>query len=537
MSEHARKERPRGISIQLHLVLMTGVTILLTSAIFTAVGYNRQRKALLGGIDQKLLTSAQLAREVVGPRYFDRVRKGASPVTEAEFLAIVSRYNKLCLRLGLQYLWSCMVIDDTIVFTTATSPGKNIEKGDHADFLAVHNDPHAFDTVFRTMQPDFSSFRNEWGHGRMVLVPYVDSHGRPYCVGASISVDAVHELVNRTLWRSVGIGFAVLVGALLAAMLMSASLSRPIVRLTRVADSIAHGDMSPTIAAHGSFEIKLLAHSLEAMRDAIQSTMAELREHRDHLEELVRRRTADLERSNRELEQFAYVASHDLREPLRKIKSFTELFARKYAGQVDDQGRRYVGFIVDGAQRMQDLIEALLTYSRIGRQKETWETVDLAAVVAGVLRSVDGTIRESGAEVAVGDLPTVRANASLIGLVFQNLILNAVKFRGEAPPRVAVSSDKQGREWVVCVKDNGIGIDADHRERVFQIFQRLHSQAEYPGTGIGLAICRKIIEDHGGRIWVTSEPDAGSTFCFTLPNVSGGRRSRSRESTKTRRES
>jgi signal transduction histidine kinase len=372
------------------------------------------------------------------------------------------------------------------------------------------------------MEPDFSSFRNEWGQGRMVLVPGRDTHGRPYCVGASISVDDVHARVRETMWRSVAIGFGILAVSLLPVVLISATLSRPIVRLTAVADGIAHGDMTQTIDARGSVEMKLLAGSLSDMRSAIQKTMRELRQHRDHLEELVHERTAELERSNKELEQFAYVASHDLREPLRKVKSFAELFARKYEGRVDEQGSRYIHFLVDGAQRMQKLIEDLLTYSRVGRDEEAPASVDLAEVVRDVLRSVDAAIEDAGAEVVVEDLPTVHVNARLMGMVFQNLILNAVKFRGEAPPRVCVGSEQRDREWVISVQDNGIGIDPKHAERIFQIFRRLHGREEYPGTGIGLAVSRKIVERYGGRMWVESEPGKGSTFHFTVRDRSAG---------------
>jgi len=513
--------RPQALSVRVHLLLMTGAIILLAGAVFTVVSYTRQRQALLAGIDETLVACTQVAKAVPPEAYFDRILHGDNPVTEEEFLAIVDRNNKLCLELDLQYLWSCMVVGTNIVFTTATSPGKDVTRNDHAPFLDVHRDPAAFDVVFSTMQPDFSSFQNEWGHGRMVLVPYSDSHGRAYCVGASISVDDVRAQVMRAMWKSLGIGCGIMVISLLAAGAMSTALSRPIVSLTRVADSIARGDMEKRIDERGALEIRMLARSLGSMRDAIQRSIQELRQHRDHLEDLVQERTAELERSNRELEQFAYVASHDLREPLRKVKSFADLFARKYNDKVDEQGREYINYMVDGALRMQHLIEALLAYSRVGRAQEPPEPVDLAGLVETVLASIESMIKDAGAEVTVSKLPTVRVNARLTELVFQNLILNAMKFRGNEPPRVDINAEKRDNEWVISVQDNGIGIDRQHFERIFQIFQRLHGRGAYEGTGIGLALCKKIVEEYGGRIWVESTPGEGSTFYFTLSDTAG----------------
>ncbi len=523
MEQRETRSQTRGLSIQVHLLLMTGAAILLAVGVFTAVSYNRQKKALLHGIDEKLLACTRLAHAVPPAGYFDRVLQGDAPVTEEAFLEVVDRYNQLCSELGLQYLWSCMVIGDDIVFTTATSPGKDRTRNDHAPFLSVHSDPAAFDVVFGTMQPDFSSFHNEWGAGRMVLVPYMDVHGRKYCVGASLSIDQVHARVRHTLLVSLAIGAGILVICLVVAGIMSTSLSRPIVRLTKVAESIATGDLTPVIEPKGSLEVQRLARSLAEMRDAIQKAMHALREHRDHLEDLVYQRTADLERSNKELEQFAYIASHDLREPLRKVKSFAELFARKYKGLVDHEGRKYINFVVDGAERMQSLIEALLTYSRVGRDEADWGHVDLDEVLRGVLKSIDSTVRDAGAEVTVGALPAIYANPRLVGLVFQNLILNGIKFCRDIPPRVCVTATKRGAQaWQFAVQDNGIGIEQRHTERIFKIFQRLHTVDEYPGTGIGLALCKKIVEDHGGRMWVESCPGEGSTFFFTLSNTTDG---------------
>jgi len=228
-----------------------------------------------------------------------------------------------------------------------------------------------------------------------------------------------------------------------------------------------------------------------------------------------------LARSNKELEHFAYVASHDLQEPLRKIGSFSELLARKYQGKLDENADTYIGYIVDGSQRMQILINDLLEFSRVTTKGKEFVPVDCNALVARVQSDLEFAIKESGATLNVADLPTVMADAGQLGQVFQNLIGNALKYRApEQTPEIGVAAEQRDTEWLFSVSDTGIGIDPQHFERVFQLFQRLHTREEYSGTGIGLALCKKIIERHGGKIWLESEAGKGSTFFFTVPGVS-----------------
>jgi light-regulated signal transduction histidine kinase (bacteriophytochrome) len=224
-----------------------------------------------------------------------------------------------------------------------------------------------------------------------------------------------------------------------------------------------------------------------------------------------------LERSNAELEQFAYVASHDLQEPLRMVASFTQLLAKRYQGKLDADADEFIGYAVDGARRMQALINDLLAYSRIGTQGKEFATVDSEVALATALRNLKTAVAESRAQVTHDPLPTLRADEAQLCQVFQNLIGNAVKFHGPETPHVHVTVEKEGGDWRFTVKDDGIGISLEYAQRIFVVFQRLHSTAEYPGTGIGLAIAKKIVERHGGRIWVDSTPGKGSTFCFTLP--------------------
>jgi signal transduction histidine kinase len=246
---------------------------------------------------------------------------------------------------------------------------------------------------------------------------------------------------------------------------------------------------------------------------ALYASEAALRESNEYLEKA----SAELERSNKELEQFAYVASHDLQEPLRMVSSYSQLLAERYEGQLDEKAKKYIEYAVDGAIRMQRLINDLLAYSRVGTRGNPIESTDAHSGLGEAIRNLAAMIEESKAIITNEELPMVRADASQLVQVFQNLLSNGIKFRGEDFPRVHVSVRDGGREWVFSVKDNGIGIDPQYADRVFVIFQRLHTRQEYPGTGIGLAVCRRIVERHAGKIWFESEPGKGSTFFFTIP--------------------
>ena len=224
-----------------------------------------------------------------------------------------------------------------------------------------------------------------------------------------------------------------------------------------------------------------------------------------------------LKRSNQELEQFAFVASHDLQEPLRKIVSYCQLLEQLYKGKLDAQADEFMGIIIRGSKRMSALISDLLSFSRVGTQGNPLLPVDAATVLGEVLAMLQETIESGGASITLDTLPTVMADAGQLAQLFQNLIGNALKFRSDEPPRINVSVHREGSCWKFCVQDNGIGIEPKHRDRVFEMFKRLHSRDKYPGTGIGLAICKKIVERHGGRIWVESGLGRGSAFCFTLP--------------------
>jgi signal transduction histidine kinase len=256
----------------------------------------------------------------------------------------------------------------------------------------------------------------------------------------------------------------------------------------------------------------ILKDHLARLPGSVRRAMRETKLRQDHRQSL-----DDLARSNRDLEQFAYVASHDLQEPLRMVATYTQLLAERYRGKLDSDADKYIHYAVDGALRMQKLVQDLLAFSRVGRHGLALENTDCNVALQEALKNLEAAIQESGAMVEQAQLPVLVADRSQMVQVFQNLIGNAIKFRGSEPPLIRVSAELIGKEWVFSVADNGIGIAPEHGDSVFVVFRRLHTRAEYPGNGIGLSICKKIVEQHGGRIWVESEVGHGSTFRFALP--------------------
>jgi signal transduction histidine kinase len=318
-------------------------------------------------------------------------------------------------------------------------------------------------------------------------------------------------------WMFAGIALGLLVLLVVLALGVRRVVTRPISDLAAGVRRVADGDFDAAVVGTGPREVVELGGDVDAMRQQILVELGALRAASDRLDQQAR----ELERSNTELEQFAYVASHDLQEPLRKVASFTQLLERRYKGQLDDRADQYIGFAVDGAKRMQGLINDLLAFSRVGRLLREHVEVDAGDLVAQALGNLALAIEETGTEVTVDELPRVSGDVSLLTGVFQNLISNAVKFRGDVPARVHVGVRDAGDQWEFFVADNGIGTDPEYADRIFVIFQRLHSKDAYPGTGIGLAMCRKIVEYHGGRIWLDTDVagTVGTTFRFTLPKL------------------
>jgi PAS domain S-box-containing protein len=258
----------------------------------------------------------------------------------------------------------------------------------------------------------------------------------------------------------------------------------------------------------------------DGMPSSVQAIARDITE-RKYAEKRLAEQAEELARSNAELEHFAYVASHDLQEPLRMVSSYVRLLARRYRGRLDADADEFIGYALDGTNRMQQFIKDLLAYSRVSTQKEKFEQVDCELVLAEILRNLAPRIEQSGAIVTHDPLPSVAGDATQLLQLFQNLAGNAIKFHGADPPRVHIGAARQGAEWVFSVRDNGIGVHPKDTERIFMIFERAHTDRSYPGTGIGLAISKRIVERHHGRIWVDSRPGSGSTFFFTVPAGGG----------------
>ena len=312
-------------------------------------------------------------------------------------------------------------------------------------------------------------------------------------------------LVEQTLWLAL-VG---LVGLGVAWTLGSRLLVRPITVMAGAAEAIGRGEFSVRLDDAGQVaELSRLGRAFNRMAEGLEERQAELD-----------KKTRELENSNKDLEQFAYVASHDLQEPLRKVTSFADLLAKRCSGQLDENGQRYVAYMVDGARRMSQLITHLLDFSRIGSRGTAFVPADLNEPLDAALDNLELPLTENQAVVSRGTLPTVTADAAQLCQLFQNLIGNAVKYRSDAVPAIAVTAEHRDGAWIVAVADNGPGIAPQHHGRIFRMFQRLQADQDSRGAGIGLAFCKRIVERHGGRIWVESEEGRGSTFYFTLPDA------------------
>ncbi|TDD79893.1 HAMP domain-containing sensor histidine kinase [Actinomadura darangshiensis] len=325
------------------------------------------------------------------------------------------------------------------------------------------------------------------------------------------------------LWSAVAALVVVVAAALLLVLLFRRTVLTPMSALTGRVRAVSQGDFGHRLDVPGPAEINELAAIIDAMRGRIIDEWRASEEKTRRLDAQtaeLNEQTEELRRSNAELEQFAYVASHDLQEPLRKVASFCQMIERRYGDQLDDRGQQYIAFAVDGAKRMQALINDLLSFSRVGRLSRPEEAVDLGDAVRQALDNLAALREETGAEVGVPDLPAVPGDRTQLVQLFQNLIGNAIKFRRpDEPPRVTIGARRAGDEWEFRCADNGIGIEPRYADRIFLIFQRLHPRDEYTGTGIGLALCKKIVEFHGGRIWLDGDvaDGAGTTFHWTLP--------------------
>lgn len=310
----------------------------------------------------------------------------------------------------------------------------------------------------------------------------------------------------------VQVGIVAMFGVAVLAFVFGRVMVQPILTLRRGVARIGAGDLGHRLAEQSRDELGELAREFNAMAAQLQARERDLKARRE-----------DLERSNEELKQFAYVASHDLQEPLRAVASYTELLMRRYGDKFDERAQKYIRHTTEGAHRMQELIEALLSYSRVTTQGVPLVAVDSNRPLESALANLETAIEKSGARVTRDRLPTLHADEAQLARVFQNLVGNALKFTAPGhEPVVHIGAERTDGEWRFSVRDNGIGMDPQYLDRIFVIFQRLHTRDEYSGSGIGLSIARRIIERHGGRIWVESAPNEGATFFFTIPDRTGG---------------
>ncbi|MBK3562216.1 ATP-binding protein [Streptomyces sp. MBT62] len=377
--------------------------------------------------------------------------------------------------------------------------------------------PHAVDqTTLDSGKQQFDRLRTLWATQNTDLARAV-KQGRAHLA---------HQRTVRDTVLSGMVAAFLLTGVALA-VLVRLLVTRPLEALSTASERVAAGDFAHRITGDGPADLTAVAGAVEGMRRRI---VAELDASREKEEELGRQadeldaQAVELRRSNAELEQFAYVASHDLQEPLRKVASFCQLLEKRYGDKLDERGLQYIDFAVDGAKRMQVLINDLLTFSRVGRLDDTREKVGLGQALDKALRNLAAAVEESEARIDLPEtLPETVGDPTLLTMLWQNLVGNALKFRDpDRAPHVSVTCETDPETpgmWRLSVTDNGIGIPEEFTDKVFVIFQRLHSRDAYGGTGIGLALCKKIVEHHGGRIWIDSTVGEGTRLCFTLPSA------------------
>jgi len=350
----------------------------------------------------------------------------------------------------------------------------------------------------QTGKSEFNAFRTE--------VKTFDNEAERERLSA---LSSLHDTTRSTIIEAIAAGL-LLIGTAVAAWIgLTLWVRRPLESLRKEAQTVASGDLNHEVEITGSQEIRELAADVEAMRRQLIASLDE-----------ASFKATELQRSNRELEQFAYVASHDLQEPLRKVASFCQMLESRYADQLDERARQYIAYAVDGAKRMQGLINDLLAFSRVGQPGAAFRPVDLNEAAGQAVSEIEAAIEDSDATITVDHLPVVTGDRTLLIQLFANLMGNSIKFRRvDVSPVIRITAERKDALWEFSCQDNGIGIDQEYRERVFVIFQRLHPRDAYPGTGIGLALCRKIVDFHGGTIWIDDHTagQPGATIRWTLP--------------------
>ena len=485
MSHKAWKDEFKvRISILHKMVLYATLLIFIAVGVSTYLAVKTESKALTQGL---IHTGKHMARDIASG-------------TESAFWSLNWIFVEKMLRESGQYS------PNEVIYAKIVKPdGEVYLANDKAHYGGMIDSSLLFD--HETLVDNYF-FPEAKVHGYLLVRPIKIGNDRWYVI-VGLSLESVNVAIRGLIVRNLGFGGLIVLLGIIGSFFLSRSISRPIVRLAEVAKGISSGHWH-SVDIKSKDEVGLLSHSFNTMVNNLRRA-----------EEELKRYAAELKRSNQELQQFAYVASHDLQEPLRMVASYTQLLAKRYKGKLGSDADEFIGYAVDGATHMQALINDLLDYSRVGRKGKDFEPTDCTALLERTLDNLRKAVEESSAKVTHDPLPTVMADDVQLGQLFQNLIGNALKFRSKEPPHIHISAQQKGDKWLFSVRDNGIGIDPGFSERIFTIFQRLHKRGDYPGTGIGLAICKKIVERHGGSIWVKSKPEKGSTFYFTIPAREG----------------
>jgi len=514
---------------------MVWITISIISVLFSTYTYNIQKKTLTDSINQKLYDSAILLKSVLPENYHDILNKDSFLEEEYDQI-IVYQNNRLCKELDLQYIWSNMIVNDEIVFTTSTSPSHDIANKDHAKFFDVHNDPHAFDQVFSSMEITYAEFHNEWGHGKMVLVPFIDKNNRPYVFGASMSIDDVDSILRKTARNVVGFTIIAYLIGIIITLYITKIITDPVKTLTMGVVDFTNGESDVKIdikLKKSKDEIGELATSFDEMISFIKASRKESEKHSKELEKRVKERTKELEKSKNQIQkqlkelksldilktEFLSFTSHELKTPLTPIKAQLQRLINKDLSKKEQI--QSLDIILRNTERLSRLINDILEITRIEskRMKLYKKKVNIKEFINNMIDTIKPEAKEKKIKLKSeikGKLPEISVDIDRIQQVFLNLIENAIHHAN--PTEITTSANKINKNIVIEIKDNGSGISTEDKKHIFEKFYSGKEQRYFHhGTGLGLAISKGIIKAHGGKIWFRTKLKKGTSFFFSLP--------------------
>lgn len=508
------------MKIKYIVILIMGSLSVIISLMFTFISYKIQSNSMLAGLDEKLLTAVHFSKSLLGDDYHDNITN-ANSVSLDDYSKIVKRNNDLCQKLNLEYVWSLLLTEDgKTVFTSATSTSKDYSAGDHASFFELHSNPEIYTNTFKTMKIHHQINDDKWGTIRVVLVPFTDKHQRSYLFGASIKTAHVDAVIRATLIKYFSLGLLITLTCIFASLIFANYFAKPIEQITRLAQNIASGIPVQKISSQGSQEIRSLSTSINKMNKSIRSQLKRL------------------QFANKELKEIVYISSHDLKYPLMNIHrccsamqessenllkltdniSTDPLAAKRFAEIIKTEIQDSLQSIKSGTNQIKLHLDGMLNISKVGCSEFHKTSVDMTLLLDEISRSSRFQLQDCSATLTLHSLPECFGNKELIAQVFTNLIDNALKYRHPSrKPVITVSGSIEEGRAIYCVKDNGIGIDENYHENVFEIFRRLDPEGDINGEGLGLTIVVRIIERLDGDIWLESEPDKGSSFFVAIP--------------------